>query len=245
MVKEIDVFILCGGEGKRLRKISGKIPKPMVQVGTRPFLDILIDYLRKRGFKRFILGVGYQTRFIKKYYKEHKIPGAEIIFSQEKRPLGTGGAVKNAKRLIKSDPFLVLNGDSFSEFNAEKFIEFYNRRRAASLMLLRRTKDSKEYGAITTDRRSAVTSFSEKNSYARNSFINSGVYLFTKGIFSMMPKNEKFSLEYDLFPQMVGRGLYGYKEAGFFIDIGTPERYFDAKRYFLTRNQLNLKKASK
>lgn len=94
MLSDIDVFILCGGKGKRLKKISGKTPKPMVSVAGRPFLDILIEYLRRSGFKRFILGIGYQAEFIKKYYLQHKIPGADIIFSQENRPLGTGGAVK-------------------------------------------------------------------------------------------------------------------------------------------------------
>ena len=104
-LKDIDVFILCGGEGKRLKKISGRVPKPMVRIGRRPFLDIVIDYLRKFGFKRFILGVGYHAYFIKKYYKEHKIPGVEIVFSQENQPLGTGGAVKKAEKLIKSKVF--------------------------------------------------------------------------------------------------------------------------------------------
>ncbi len=232
MIKEIDVFILCGGLGKRLKDISGNTPKPMVYIGGRPFLDIVIGYLREFGFKRIILGIGYQAQIIKKYYDEHKISGVEIVFSQENRSLGTGGAVKKAKRLIKSELFFVLNGDSFSEFNAEKFIEFYKQKKATALILLRKSKDNKDYGLITIDRRSEIIFFNEKGSFMRNSLINGGVYLFSKSVFSMMPKKEKFSLEYDLFPQMVGRGLYGCKEPGFFIDIGTPERYFAAKKYF-------------
>jgi NDP-sugar pyrophosphorylase family protein len=233
MIKDIDVFILCGGEGKRLKKISGRIPKSMVRIGRRPFLDIMIDYLREFGFKRFILGIGYQAHFIKKYYKEHKIPGIEIIFSQENQPLGTGGAVKKAERFIKSGVFIVLNGDSFSKFNAENFIKFYKQKKAKALILLRKVKNNQDFGAITTDRRSEITCFSEKNSALRNNFINGGVYLFSKNVFSEMPKNVKFSLEYDFFPQMIGKGLYGYKKSGFFIDIGTPERYLVAKKHFL------------
>lgn len=233
LLKNIDVFILCGGRGRRLKKISGRVPKPMVPIGRRPFLDIVIDYLRKSGFKRFILGVGYKAHFIRSYYKEYKISGIEIVFSQEKQPLGTGGAVKKAKRLIKSDIFFVLNGDSFSEFDAKDFVRFYKQKKAGILILLRKVKNNNDFGAIATNRKSEITCFSEKSSRMRNSFINGGVYLFSKNIFSMMPKNAKFSLEYDLFPRIIGKGLYGYKKSGFFIDIGIPKRYFAAKKYLL------------
>lgn len=235
MIRDVDVFILCGGEGKRLKKISGQVPKPMVRIGRQPFLDILIGYLRKFGFKRFIFGIGHKAHFIKKYYKEYKAPGIEIIFSQENRPLGTGGALKKAQRLIESEIFLVLNGDSFSKFNAENFIKFYKQKKAKVLILLRKVKNNQDYGAIMTDRKSAITCFSEKNPALRNNFINAGVYLFSKNVFSEMPKNAQFSLEYDFFPQMIGKGLYGYKKPGFFIDIGTPERYLAARKYFLKK----------
>lgn len=233
MIKDIDVFILCGGKGKRLKKVSGCIPKPMVRFGKCPFLDIVINHFKKSGFKRFILGIGYKAHLIKKYYNEHKIPGIEIIFAHENQPLGTGGAVKKAQRLIKSRIFLVLNGDSFSEFDAADFIKFYQQKKAKALILLRKVKNNSDFGGITTDRSSAITCFSEKNPALRNNFINGGVYLFSKNIFSKMPKNVKFSLEYDFFPQMIGYGLYGYKKTGFFIDIGTPERYLAAKKHFL------------
>ena len=233
MIADIDCLILCGGQGRRLRKVSDRVPKPMVRIGRQVFLDILIDYLRKSGFKRFILGVGYQAHFIKKYYQEHKICGRKILFSQEEHPLGTGGAVRAAKRLIKSDCFFVLNGDSFSEFNVGNFIKFYKQKKASALILLKKVKNNQDYGAVTIDRRSEITCFSEKNSRMRNKLINCGVYLFSKNIFSQMPKNAKFSLEYDFFPRMIGKGLYGCKQTGFFIDIGIPERYFAAKKYFL------------
>jgi D-glycero-alpha-D-manno-heptose 1-phosphate guanylyltransferase len=235
MIKEIDVFILCGGEGKRLKKISGRVPKPMACIGRKVFLDILIDYLRGFGFKRIILGIGYQAQFIRKYYKKHKIPGLEIIFSEENKPLGTGGAVKKAKRLIKSESFLVLNGDTFSKFNAKKFIRFYQQKQARLLILLRKAKASKDYGSITTDRQSRIISFNEKSASTHGNFVNGGVYLFSKGVFPEMPKQARFSLEYDFFPRMIGKGFYGYKESGFFIDIGTPERYLSAKKYLLKR----------
>lgn len=233
MINDIDVLILCGGKGSRLKKISGKVPKPMVKIGRRVFLDIIIDYLRKSGFKRIILGIGYQAQFIREYFKEHKPAGIEIIFSEEKKPLGTGGAVKKAKRLIKSDLFLVLNGDTFSEFNAAKFIKFCKQKKARSLILLKKAKAGQDYGAILIDKQSKITSFNEKPVSTAGNFVNGGVYLFSRNVFSEMPKQARFSLEYEFFPRMIGKGLYGYKESGFFIDIGTPDRYFSAKKYFL------------
>lgn len=233
--KNIDIFILCGGKGKRLKKITGRIPKPMVRIGRRPFLGIVIDHLRRYGFKRFILGVGYGADFIKKYYSVHKVPGIDIIFSKESKPLGTGGAVKKAEKFIRSKDFLVINGDSFSDFNLKGFVKFYKQKRTGALMLLRKTENNKDYGLVATNASSEITSFNEKSQGKHNGFINSGVYLFNRRILSMMPKRSAFSLEYDFFPKIIGKGLYGYKGTGFFIDIGTPERYLTAKKYFLKR----------
>jgi D-glycero-alpha-D-manno-heptose 1-phosphate guanylyltransferase len=233
MIAGIDVLILCGGKGSRLKKITKDVPKPMVRFGRRVFLDILIGYLQKSGFKRFILGIGYQADFIKTYYEKYRKSGLEIIFSQEEHPLGTGGAVRAAGRFIKSDCFFVLNGDSFSEFNARNFIKFYKQKKANAVILLKKVKNSKDYGVISINRKSEITSFSEKNSQIPGNLINGGVYLFSKNIFSQLPKKSKFSLEYDFFPRLIGKGLYGYKQPGFFIDIGIPERYFTAKKYFL------------
>jgi NDP-sugar pyrophosphorylase family protein len=235
ILKKIDVFILCGGKGRRLKKVSGRIPKPMVPIGRRPFLDIVLSRLRKAGFKRFILGTGYEARYIKEYYGEHRISGANIVFSREGRPLGTGGAVKKAKRLINSDIFFVLNGDSVSEFDAQDLVEFYKRKKARIVVLLRKVKNGHDYGAITVNDRAEITRFSEKDPRARYSFINGGVYLFDKSIFPEMPRHAKFSLEYDLLPRMIGKGFYGYKGSGFFIDIGTPDRYVTARKYLLKK----------
>src|SRR3989339_1476031 len=123
--KSIDVFLLGGGFGRRLKKISGGLPKPMVKVGSKPFLDIIISYLAGFGFRNFIIGTGYKADIVESYYRNRKIPGLSVLFSREKRPLDTGGAVKNAVGLIRSNPFLVLNGDSFCKFNPLDFLRFH------------------------------------------------------------------------------------------------------------------------
>jgi len=235
--KYIDVFILCGGFGKRLRKFNLNVPKPMIKIGGRPFLDMVIAYMASFGFRRFILGLGYKAGFIMKYYFNKHEEGLKIIFSQEKDPLGTGGAVKKAKKFIGSNPFFILNGDSFCQFNPQDFLSFHRRKKALATILLKRLSDDvKDYGEVKINRLSRIISFQEKNGDAKTCLINSGVYLFDKKIFNCMPCRDSFSLEHDLFPNLVGNGLFGYIDHGYFIDIGTPKRYFKAKRHFSKTN---------
>lgn len=231
--KYIDVFILCGGSGKRLRRLHPDVPKPMVKMGQRPFLDIIITHMASFGFRRFILGLGYKGDFIRRYYSRKPVEGLKIIFSQEDKPLGTAGAVKKAKALIGSSCFFVLNGDSFCQFKPQDFLSFHKRKKALATILLKRlTGDIKDYGKVKIDRSSRIISFQEKNGNAKKCLISSGVYLFDKKIFSLMPRQGSFSLEHDLFPNAIGKGLFGYTGCGYFIDIGTPDRYFKAKTHF-------------
>ncbi|MFH1248102.1 MAG: sugar phosphate nucleotidyltransferase, partial [Candidatus Omnitrophota bacterium] len=189
----IDVLILCGGMGKRLKKVSGLLPKPMVEIGGRPFLDIIIDYMAGFGFKRFILGTGYRADIIEDYYSKKPKKGLNILFCREKTPLDTGGAVKNARRLIKSKFFFVLNGDSFCKFDPIKFMSFYKKKKALVSILLRKEPKGSDYGEIKIDRNSRILSFNEKNRKVKKCLINAGVYIFDTKIFKLMPLGLKFS----------------------------------------------------
>jgi NDP-sugar pyrophosphorylase family protein len=233
LIKNIDVYILCGGLGKRLRRISKNKPKPMVKVGSKPFLDIIIDYMAGFGFKHFILGIGYKAEVFKKYYRNFKQEDLNIEFSEEKIPLGTGGAVKKAKRLIKSDLFLVLNGDSFCEFKPLDFLRFHRNKKASVSILLRKVFNGTDYGRVKLDNTGQITDFDEKDNRANNCFINAGIYIFDRNVFNSMPRKKTFSLELDFFPKIVVKNCFGYTKSGFFIDIGTPERYLKADKYFL------------
>ena len=228
-VKNIDVLILCGGRGKRLRSITSK-PKPMLEFGKQPLLDIILNYLAGFGFRRFILGIGYKADVIKSYYGKNKIRSLNIRFCHEKRPLDTGGAVRNAKKLIKSRQFFVLNGDSFCRFNPLEFLRFHKEKKSLVSILLKRVACGKDFGEIKMDRASRISSFREKKNNARNCLINAGVYIFDKRAFQQMPRLNKFSLEQDFFPKIAGKNIFGYEKSGFFIDIGTPQRYLKAKR---------------
>ena len=230
-LRNIDTFILCGGRGRRLREVSAGIPKPMVKINNRPFVDLIIAYLAGFGFCRFILGTGYKAKVIEDYYRKNRKPGLEIRFSYEFRPLDTGGAIKNAQKEIKSNPFMVLNGDSFAKFNPESFLNFHRKNKSIVSILLKKVFCGKEYGKIKLDKSARILSFSEKNIRAKNCLINGGVYLFDRNVFKLMPSASKFSLEKKFFPEMAGKGIFGYLSGGFFIDIGTPERFAKARRY--------------
>jgi NDP-sugar pyrophosphorylase family protein len=223
--KEIDVLILCGGLGKRLRSVINDRPKPMAEIAHRPFLDILIAYTSHYGFRRFILCLGYMKEVIKEYYQGKK----GIIFSEERELLGTGGALKNAESLIRSDPFLVMNGDSFSPVGLDKFIDFHINKQALISIALDRAKKTTDYGVITLGGSQRIVSFNEKARVKKNSFVNAGIYLLKKSILPLIPPSTNYSLEYDLFPRMVGKGLYGYRTNKTLIDIGTPGGYKRAK----------------
>jgi len=226
-----DVYILCGGKGKRLRKISGNTPKPLMKLGNKAFLDILIGSLVKQGFRRIILGIGYNPGFFERHYRKNN-PGAEIILIKEKTPLGTGGALKLARERIKSRNFFVLNGDSFCRFNAGKVLSFHAEKKSLATVLLRKVEAGFDYGKIEIDKKGKIIGFSEKNTNAKNCLVNAGVYLFNKEIYSLMPRKNRFSIEYDFFPKLVGKNFFGYPLSGIFIDIGTPERFKAAERLF-------------
>jgi D-glycero-alpha-D-manno-heptose 1-phosphate guanylyltransferase len=228
--KNIDILILCGGMGTRLKSVANGRPKPMAAIGEKPFLDILIQHTAEFGFGRFILCAGYKAESIQEYYSTRKIPDLEIVILKEKELLGTGGAVKNAEELIQSSPFLILNGDSFFNIDLHRFIDFHITKKALLSVALISTKDSKDYGSIEIDNLGKVVRFSEKEKAGRHSLINAGIYLFNSEVLSLMPSNKRFSLEYDFFPKIIGREFYGYLANGFFIDIGTPERYEKAKQ---------------
>lgn len=157
--KGIDVIILCGGLGKRLRAIVNDRPKPMALVAGYPFLDLLIAYVAKFGFKRFILCIGYKRFFFKKYYQKKK--DLQIVFSEEREPLGTGGAIKNAKSFIKSPLFLVLNGDSFFKVNLKKFFNFHFRKNALVSIVVKKDKRTNGCGVVSLNSSKQITSFIE------------------------------------------------------------------------------------
>ncbi|OHB68247.1 MAG: hypothetical protein A2W17_05745 [Planctomycetes bacterium RBG_16_41_13] len=230
-LQNIDVVILCGGYGTRLREVIKDIPKPMAEINGRPFIDILINYISSFGFTRYILCTGYKGDVIRDYY-ENKNNSFEVLFSEEKEAMGTGGAIKKAESLIQYSMFLAINGDSLCKINIENFFKFHLLKNAfASIALI--TKDnSVDCGITKLDNNERIIGFHEKMITNETSFVNAGMYIFNREIFSFIPENKKNSLEVDLFPKLVKhKDIYGFRTQERLFDIGTPERYAIAKKY--------------
>lgn len=225
--ENIDVLVLCGGKGTRLRPVVSDKPKVLADVGGKPFIEILLDILASNGFHRVILGVGYLKEEVKNHFQANPRKDLKIEFSEEDTPLGTGGAVKKAKPLIKSDHFLVLNGDSLASVDFNKFYRSHLDKKAMlSLALANVADDSSSYGRVMLASDNRIASFNEKQN-----LVSAGVYLMRKDVFDFMPAGNSFSLEYDFFPK-IAESSYGFVSDEGFFDIGTPERYRQANRLF-------------
>ncbi len=218
----IDAVVLCGGLGKRLRSEIGESQKVMAEVKGEPFLNIILEHLKKQGVERIILCTGYKADNVEDYYRKNNF-GLTIEFSKEDKPLGTGGAVKHAQGLIKSNPFFVLNGDSFCEVDFPALVKFYQKKKAGAALVVSQVQDSKDFGGITLDGSNRITAFQEKQGV--DAYVNAGVYCFNPNIFALMPETDQFSLEYDVFPKILDKNVFGFLIEKPFTDIGTPERY--------------------
>lgn len=223
--EEINVLILCGGLGTRLASVMADTPKSLAQIKEKTFLDVLMESLTSQGLSRFTLCVGHLRDSIKNRYQNF----SNISISEESFPLGTGGAVKNAEKFVKSGDFLVTNGDSlFVGLNLKKFHTFHKQQDSLVSIALASPRKDKDFGGVTLSKDKEITNFAEKNDLDKTRFMNGGVYFMKKEVFKKMPQGP-FSLESDLFPQLVSHSLYGFFSTGEVIDIGTPKRYAHAK----------------
>jgi NDP-sugar pyrophosphorylase family protein len=235
-LERTDVLILVGGQGKRLRQVVNDRPKPMADVGGRPFLDLLVEYTSNFGLNRFVLATGYKTESVQAHYQKTGGP-RQIIFSNEDEPLGTAGAIKNAQNLIISDTFIVMNGDSFCPVYLPAFFDFHIEKNALLSIVLVPAGNNQDFGVVELNDSRQVVRFEEKKIQKQETFISAGIYLFQRDIFSFIPARTRCSLEYDILPKLVGPKFYGYVTEAELIDIGTPCRYKQAIRYFEMKNR--------
>lgn len=217
------VIILSGGFGTRLREVIKDTPKPLSQVGGRPFLEYLILQLVKRDIKKIILSVGYKREMIKSYFGIGDQWDVQITYSEEDIPLGTGGALKKAAQLIDDKQFVVMNGDSFLDIDFAKFINFHKSKQAMATLALAYVEDVGRYGKVEIDGNRDVQRFIEKGASGEG-FINGGIYIFNRNVIDIIPDGN-VSIEKDILPLFIGRGLYAMPVNGFFVDIGIPESY--------------------
>jgi NDP-sugar pyrophosphorylase family protein len=224
----IRAFILCGGAGTRLRPVLDDRPKSMAPVMSVPFLHLLVEQLRSQGIKDVILGTGHMAESIEDYFGTGERFAMSIRYSREQEPSGTGGSLKLAEPFL-SDPILVLNGDTYADWNLVSMREQFTARSAQMVMALQSVSDVSRYGSVTLDRDGRITGFVEKGTCSGPGLINAGVYLLRKQIVHHLAEGTAISLERDVFPTLLNRAVYGSVCTGTFIDIGIPEDYHRAQ----------------
>ena len=182
----VRAFVLCGGQGTRLRPVVADRPKSMALISGTPFLQLLLERLRSQGVDDVVLGTGYMAEKIERYFGDGKQFALRIRYSREHEPRGTGGALKLAEPLI-SDPVLVLNGDSYVEWDLVPVLELFKTKDADLVIVLQTVADVTRYGSVALDQDGRVTQFVEKGVAAGPGLINAGVYLLRKQIVRGLP----------------------------------------------------------
>jgi len=239
--------VLAGGFGTRLRPLSCTRPKLLFPVGNKPLLDWTIKKLAKSGTREVILAVNYMVdAFVQHYEKSKHKP--KIYFVRDipisdtrtlfQRPLGTGGPIKNAERLIgRKEPFLVLNGDVLTNLDYAQLIKRHrNNKKAIATIALYRVNDPSRYGVAELAKNNRILRFIEKptREKAPSNLINAGIYVLEPEIFDYIPSGRPVSIEREVFPRLAEEGkLYGYNFKGLWIDIGEPEDYLKANNLWL------------
>jgi NDP-sugar pyrophosphorylase family protein len=230
-LNKVAVAILAGGLGTRLRSVTGQTPKALAVVAGRPFVAYLLDQLAAAGIARTVICTGHGGEQI-----EARLGGVfgdmQLRYSRESAPLGTGGALRLALPLFKSDWILALNGDSFAEVDLRAFWKWHQEQRALASLVVSRASDADRYGSVAIGGRGEVLSFSEKNQPRAPGLVNAGVYILNRSVIEAIPPGRAVSLEREILPEQIGKGFYAFQGCRRFLDIGTPDSYARAEEFF-------------
>ena len=227
--------ILIGGEATRLRPLTQNIPKAVVPVLNTPFLELVFRYLSRHGIRDIVLT---QSRLlpIAGYFGDGSQFGIKIDYTNEDAPLGTAGAVKNAEKYL-NEAFLVLNGDVLTDLDISAMVGFHRQKRAKVTIALTPVDDPTSYGLVETDDENRITRFLEKPrpDQITTNLINAGIYVIEADVLARIPPRTSFSFERELFPQLLEQGepVYAYPSSGYWIDIGTPQKYLQLNQDLL------------
>jgi len=232
----VKAVILVGGEGTRLRPLTLTTPKPVVPVVDRPFLRHQLDLLARVGVREVVFSVAYQPDKIQAVFGDGSAFGARIHYAVETTPLGTGGAVKNAEPHLDGTT-IVFNGDVLTDVDLGAVLEGHRRAGASATLVLTPVQNPSAYGLVETDPRGRVTRFVEKPrpDQITTDTINAGIYVLNTSTLSLMPAGVPHSIERAFFPALLARGDYvgAFVHRGYWIDIGTPEKYREVHRDIL------------
>ena len=221
-------ILLVGGMGTRLRPLTYRIPKPLVPILDKPLILRVIESI-PREVDEIIIPIGYKMDTMQEYFDENP-PPREITLVEERQPMGTGGAVKNVEGHL-DDSFLVINGDSISSLDLDRFVEFHRRKGGVASISLWEVEDPTPFGIVDLDQDDRILRFQEKpkREEAFSKLINAGVYALEQEVLDHI--GEGFvSMEREVFPNILDKGMYGLRFDGYWIDCGTRENLLTAYR---------------
>jgi mannose-1-phosphate guanylyltransferase len=225
----MQALILAGGEGTRLRPLTSTVPKPVVPLVDRPFIAFMLDWLRSHGVDDIVMSCGHLADGVRNVLGDGSGFGVRLRYVEEPRPLGTGGALKHAESLL-DERFLMLNGDVLTDMDVSSQLRAHEATGARATLALYPVEDPRAYGLVRLDGAGAVTEFVEKPSADQidTHNISAGVYVLERSVLDLLAPGQPASIEREVFPELVGDGLYGHVSRGYWMDIGTPERYLQA-----------------
>ncbi len=217
----MEAIILAGGLGTRLKSAVKDVPKPMASINSRPFLEYLLDQLINEGVQRVIFSVGHKSEIIQNHFAG-QYRDCEIVYAIEENLLGTGGAIKNAMKHVRTQHVIVVNGDSLFLTNLRRQMEAHISANADVTLALKPMQNIDRYGTVDLNEQNAIIRFNEKQPLEQG-LINTGNYIFNVSTFAALNMPEKFSIEKDFFETHLEKLKFlGHQSNGYFLDIGIP-----------------------
>lgn len=224
----MNALLLAGGLGTRLRPLTESLPKPMALVGNSPWLERLVIHLREQNIREIVMAVKHYSEVIQDYFGTGEKWGVTIQYAAESSPLGTAGAIKNAEPLLH-DTFLAINADIVHDIDLQSLLSYHKRHGGAVTIGLTEVDDPTSYGVVEQDGDGRIVRFVEKpaREEAPSCRINAGIYVMDKKALQHIPANREVSIERETFPLLIEKqlGIYGKVVDGYWMDMGTKERY--------------------
>ena len=226
-------IVLVGGRGTRLQPLTDTRPKPMLPILGAPFLEHQLAYLKRHGVRTVTFACGFLPNQIVSYFGDGERVGLELNYVIEPEPLDTAGAIAFAARTHEPQRLLVCNGDILTDIDVTALVELHESRDAVATIALTPVEDPTRYGLVRTADDGAVEAFLEKPTVEEagdDRYINAGTYVLEPSVFDLVPEGARMNIEREVFPKLVGRGLYAFGFDGYWNDIGTPDSYRTANQ---------------
>jgi mannose-1-phosphate guanylyltransferase len=227
----MQAIVLVGGEGTRLRPLTADVPKPALTLVDRPFLAYMVEWLAAHGVEEVVLACGFLPDVLREALGEGEHDGTRLTYVVEPQRLGTAGAIRFAAEALGDrleNRFLALNGDVLADLDLTALLRAHEQRQVRATLALHPVEDTSAYGLVRTGPEGKVLEFAEKMGAGAPGEVNAGAYVLERSVLDLIPAGRECSIEREVFPRLVGGGLGALALDGYWMDIGTPERYLRA-----------------